>query len=552
MRDLTHLCLALLGGVLLTVAWPASGSLSPLLFVGLVPFMLVVELRCPPGGPCARRGTGWIIFAGLALWNLVTTSWLGQVQESWGTRLLLGVGVMLANAGLQLIPFAVGRRVRRRYGRWAGWAAFAGWWMAWEVLHMRWDLQWPWLTLGNGFAARPQWVQWYELTGHLGGSVWVLMTNLLVLRWLLSGGRARLAWAPLLVMTLPVLLSWARFITYVERGAPLEVVVVQPNIDPYSEKFGGIDPLVQLAGMLELAEPRMTDSTRLLLLPETALQEPSRVFITEGGELELEGLWENDLEASGSVRSIRAWQKRHPYCAVLAGMSSSRLLDRTERTVTSRPIGGTDRYFEAANAALYVAPGEPAVAYRKSKLVAGVEQLPFEALLGGLEALSIDMGGTTGSLAQQEERTVFSPADGRYGAAPVICYESVFGDYVADYVRNGADLIAIITNDGWWGDSHGYRQHLTYASLRAIECRRAIARSANTGVSCFVDQRGIIHQPTAWWQEAVIRDTMRLNRARSPFVALGEVLRWASLLAGAAALLAAFLPWGVPSGRRRE
>lgn len=549
MRDLSHLSLALLGGVLLTLAWPASGSLSPLLFVGLVPFMLVVELRCPPGARCVRRGTGWILFAGLALWNLVTTSWLGEVQESQGTRLLLGVGVMLANAALQLIAFAIGRRVRRRSGRWAGWAAFAAWWMAWEVLHMRWDLQWPWLTLGNGFAARPQWVQWYELTGHLGGSAWVLVTNLLVLRWILMDGIRRAAWAPVLLMLVPVLGSWVRFVTYHERGAELEVVILQPNIDPYSEKFGGIDPLVQLDDMLALAEPRMTDSTRLLVLPETALQEPSRVFITETGGLEIEGLWENDLEVSGSVKRIRAWQQRHPRCAVLAGMSSSRMLASNERTVTARPIGGTDRYFDAANAALFIAPGEPASAYRKSKLVAGVELLPFEALLGGLEALSIDMGGTTGSLAQQDERTVFSPSDGRFGVAPVICYESVFGDYVADYVRNGADLIAIITNDGWWGDSFGYRQHLAYASLRAIECRRSIARSANTGVSCFIDQRGLIHQPTAWWHEAVVRGTVRVNGSRTPFVALGEVVRWVALVAGAGALLAAFLPWGLPKGQ---
>ncbi|MBK9274460.1 MAG: apolipoprotein N-acyltransferase [Flavobacteriales bacterium] len=552
MRDLIHLSLSLLGGVLLTLAWPASGGVSPLLFVGLVPFMLVVELRCPPRERCARRGTGWMLFAGLALWNLVTTSWLGQVQESWGTRVLLGVGVMLANAGLQLIAFAIGRRVRRRHGRWAGWAAFAAWWMAWEVMHMRWDLQWPWLTLGNGFAARPQWVQWYELTGHLGGSLWVLVTNLLVLRWILLGGTRKAAWAPLLLITLPVLVSWARFVTYDERGGKAEVVVVQPNIDPYSEKFGGIDPLVQLDDMLALAGPWMTDSTRLLVLPETALQEPSRVFITDGGELELAGLWENDLEASGSVQRIRAWQKSHPRCAVLAGMSSSRLLGKDERTVTARPIGGTDRQYDAANAALFVAPDAPAAAYRKSKLVAGVELLPFEALLGGLEALSIDMGGTTGSLAQQEERTVFSPSDASFGVAPVICYESVFGDYVADYVRNGADLVAIITNDGWWGDSYGYRQHLAYASLRAIECRRAIARSANTGISCFVDQRGVIHQPTAWWQEAVIRESVHLNTDRTPFVALGEVLRWVALFAGAAALLAAFLPGGLARRRGRE
>ncbi|MBV6405878.1 MAG: Apolipoprotein N-acyltransferase [Flavobacteriales bacterium] len=547
-RDLAHLGLALLGGALLTLGWPASGGLSPLLLVGLVPLMLVVELRCPPHGRCAQRGTGWMLFAGLALWNLITTSWLGEVQESQGTRLLLGVGVMLANAGLQLAAFAVGRRVRRRHGRWAGWAAFAAWWLCWEVLHMRWDLQWPWLTLGNGFAVRPQWVQWYEVTGHLGGSVWVLAVNLLVLRWMLTGGRLRAAWAPVLAMLLPVLASWVRFATYRERGAPLEVVVVQPNIDPYSEKFGGIDPLAQLDDMLALAEPLMTDSTRLLLLPETALQEAARVFLNEDGGLELEGSWENDLEASGSVRRIRAWQRRHSRCAVLAGISSSRLLDRQEHSITARPIGGTDRHFEAANAALFVDPQGGAAVYHKSKLVAGVELLPFQELLGGLEALSIDMGGTTGSLAQQEERSVFRPADRRFAAAPVICYESVFGDYVADYVRNGADLIAILTNDAWWGDSFGHRQHLAYASLRAIENRRAVARSANTGTSCFIDQRGIAHQATPWWEPTAIRGTVRLNPGRTPFVALGEVLRWAALLAGVIALWAAFLPW--PARRR--
>src|SRR5574343_444659 len=70
--------------------------------------------------------------------------------------------------------------------------------------------------------------------------------------------------------------------------------------------------------------------------------------------------------------------------------------------------------------------------------------------------------------------------------APAVCYESVYGDFMAKYIRSGAEVICIITNDGWWGNTPGHRQHLAYAKLRAIETRKQIIRSANTGISCFV------------------------------------------------------------------
>ncbi|MFM1745179.1 MAG: hypothetical protein RLZZ630_1116, partial [Bacteroidota bacterium] len=96
-------------------------------------------------------------------------------------------------------------------------------------------------------------------------------------------------------------------------------------------------------------------------------------------------------------------------------------------------------------------------------------------------------------------------------SAPVICYESIYGDYVGEYIRNGANLICIMTNDGWWSDTPGYRQHCQYARLRAIEHRRAIARSANTGISCFIDPKGQIQQPTGWWVPAVIQQKVELH-----------------------------------------
>ena len=108
--------------------------------------------------------------------------------------------------------------------------------------------------------------------------------------------------------------------------------------------------------------------------------------------------------------------------------------------------------------------------------------------------------------------------------APVICYESIYGEWVAQQCRKGANLIAIITNDGWWKDTPGYKQHVSFASLRAIENRRSIVRSANTGTSCFVNQRGDILQATKWWEEDVIRGTLNLNNEQTFYTLYGDVM----------------------------
>ena len=125
--------------------------------------------------------------------------------------------------------------------------------------------------------------------------------------------------------------------------------------------------------------------------------------------------------------------------------------------------------------------------------------MPFPAIFGLLDDFAIDLGGTAGSLGMQAHPSVFR--SGKITAAPVVCYESVYGDYVREYINQGANIICIMTNDGWWEDTPGYRQHCQYARLRAIEERRSIARSANTGISCFIDQRGEIHQATKSFED---------------------------------------------------
>src|SRR5690606_23910377 len=172
--------------------------------------------------------------------------------------------------------------------------------------------------------------------------------------------------------------------------------------------------------------------------------------------------------------------------------------------------------------------------YHKSKLVAGAEQFPFAGALGFLKPLFAGFGGTTGGYGSQDKPSVFYAQSG-IGAAPVICYESIWGSYVAEYVRQGAQFIAIVTNDGWWGNTAGKDQHLAYAKLRAIETRRWVARSANTGISAFSNQRGDVVQRTAWWVPTALKQDINLNEEITFYVSTGDYLAYAGLLASAVA-----------------
>jgi apolipoprotein N-acyltransferase len=143
-----------------------------------------------------------------------------------------------------------------------------------------------------------------------------------------------------------------------------------------------------------------------------------------------------------------------------------------------------------------------------------------------------------GSLGTQEEALIFENKKGNI--APVICYESIYGDYVTDYINKGADAIFIITNDGWWEDTPGYKQHLTYAQLRSIETRRSIARSANTGISCTINQKGEIDNKTEWWKQAVVKSTINLNTKTTVYTQYGDYIGRTS-----AAIAVLLLLWNI-------
>ncbi|WP_375416874.1 apolipoprotein N-acyltransferase [uncultured Hymenobacter sp.] len=549
--------LAVLGAVLLWAGWPVNPGPAPLLlFVGFVPYLLL-ERQLTAQGASRRRVFGHT-YLFLVLWNAFTTWWVSY------STLGGGIAAVVLNALLMCLPLMAFRRTKARLGARWGYLPLPLYWIAFEQLHLHWDLTWPWLTLGNGFAAVPQWVQWYEFTGFLGGSVWIWAVNLAVFFALVkseklkvkpanaglpsgSAGRAGAAGSglsgddraitnrpvltfssqlltflpPLLLITLPIAFSYLLGASYQERGPAAEVLVIQPNVDPFEEKFKKgtryIPPAEQLNRLLTRTEQNLTPQTRLVLWPETCLPDTQ---------------WEASFNQDPRNQPIRELLARHPSLSLLTGATSIITYSTQDAASATARYRDDLGYYDVFNSGVFLADATtPAVFYHKSRLVPGVEKIP--PLLTSV-IKHIDLGGTVGSYGSQEARTVFPalPSVPALRLSPIICYESVYGDFVSEYARNGATLLGIITNDGWWSDSPGYRQHLLYGALRAIETRRDIARSANTGISGFINQKGEITQRTGWWVGAASRGIVHLNDELTFYVRYGELLgRGAQVLA---------------------
>jgi apolipoprotein N-acyltransferase len=208
---------------------------------------------------------------------------------------------------------------------------------------------------------------------------------------------------------------------------------------------------------------------------------------------------------------------------LVTGASSYRHYKKWETpSPTARKNRQGNYFYDSYNTALQLDTTELVQYSHKSKLVPGVERMPTWA--GFLEKYAIDLGGMTGSLGRDTIQHVFENHYSGMKIAPSICYESVYGEYMGEFVKKGAQLIFIITNDGWWRDTPGHRQHCSYARLRAIESRRSIARSANTGISCFVNQRGDMFQATKYWEPAAIKQTINANTELTFYTLHGDYI----------------------------
>ena len=523
--------LVMLFAVMMSVPFlvPHTGFLA---LFGIVPLLCMDRIATLTG-----KKRVWIYhYSAFVLWNAITTFWVCNATVGGG------IFAVLANSLQMSTIFGLFRLSKKKFTGTLPYIFLMVTWIAWERFYFDAEISWPWLVLGNSFARTTWAIQWYEFTGSLGGSLWIWLSNLGIFgllvslsdgswsTWNMKAKSAAVIGLAALLIAPPVIsgVIGKEYKDSMHADEMLDVLIVQPNIDPYN-KFQAMTQDQQnaiLEGMItKELEYRKNDSTAaplLVLTPETFT---SDIIV---GQYERSRTW----------RRFTTLLESYPNVNMLFGASAYDYINSQEApSYTARDLGH-GLWVESHNSALMTDGSQRTEIFHKSKLVVAVEHTPYPRFFCPIDNM---LGGVMGRCVGQDEITLLNVKDTEGKQIPIgcaVCYESVYGEYYTDYIRKGARAMTIITNDAWWGDTPGYRQHLSYASLRAIETRRAIARCANTGISAIISPAGEIMQPTPWWEQAVIKGQIPLRDDITFFVSHGDItgrvcsfIHWLLLLA---------------------
>lgn len=489
--------------------WTLLVAILPLLF--LENYFFTHKDRFPP-----IAFWGHVFFAAL-IWNLLASWWMMQASA-------FGVAsAMVFNSLLISFVWYFAHNIRRKFSSSLGYISLVVFYISYEFLQFNWDMEWPCLQLGSVLVMNPKIVQWYEFTGAFGGSLWVLLVNVFLFQCIQAYRqktktivRNYISTALFLIVTLPLTVSYVQYWLYNEEENPVHIAIVQPHVDPYLEKFDMESEEEKLQHFLRLAKTVIENKTDILLGPETIFENP--------------WYWNEDkLDSNKFLNRMLSFINDYRSAELLFGVSSFKIYhNEKEATYTARNRGGM--FFDRYSTALFANREGEIQLQHKSKLVMGVEKTPLIKYFPFLKNVFIDLGGTTGTLGYDVEPQNIKTRQGLY-ISPVICFESVFGEYVAKKVRSGSHFIVVISNDGWWKGSRGYKQHLLFSQLRAIETRRSIARAANTGTSCLINQKGEVLLATPWWEEAAISGVLNANDKQTFYTKHGDFVARSAVFA---------------------
>ena len=382
-------------------------------------------------------------------------------------------------------------------------------WVAWEKLtELLPQLGFPWLPLGLAVAKAPLLAQSADLSGVHGTSFWLVAINGLVADAILgrrAGATLQRAWIRRVAAAVAIVAATAGYGEWRMRTVTMRdvapIAIVQPNV-PQEDKWQESNR-DRIVGMMASGtrEAMASGQAKLIVWPEVAL--PG--FLVDHPE------WRDTLAALGATGHV----------PILFGVIDLRY--------NSPPSAGTPVDFDYFNAAMLTDSlgrvGEfPAT--RKQYLVPVVERVPFlnPKWFGSLKYF--------GGYGVGEGATVYREPWGSFGV--LICYESIFPSQARALRRNGADLLLNITNDAWFGRSIAPWQHQAHMVLRAIETRSGVVRSANTGISGYIDPLGRVHGSTGLFVPAVRVYPAQTSDAGTLFIAIGDWVGWACIAASAA------------------
>ncbi len=505
--------LTLLSGILLGCSYPPF-QFGYLATIALVPWLSTAERD----GLRYRR---WLklTFLMFVVASAIELYWAGGAFGSPMRHrrefyfLILGGMCIVFNFFAVLVCLSIWFFIRIRVSRPAGFLLMPVFWVAGEYIQTHVDVLIPWSALGNAFTYTPVPAQIAAFGGVALLSFWALLLNVLVLALALtfrkektpvpaSGRRIFLLILWLVVFATPHYFGWRELHHTDDGSTPLndfvKMSVVQPNVNAY-EKWHtpGAMEVGKLIGMTRTASSEHIPDC--VIWPESAIP----LFILDP---------ENDSLLQALHRMVDSLG-----IICITGYDDKRFYGPGEALTMSRKLAQDGRAYRIYNGAMVLTPDEKDVMkYYKIILVPFTESIPYASSLPfvNLDFLRLNLGFD--DCAPGTDTTVF-PLRVRPGktirASALICYESAFPEFTSQFAKKGADIIIVITNDSWWGNTSGPYQHERFAVLRAIENRRWVVQCANGGISAFVDPYGRVAAETEMFREGILTWPVSIGQA---------------------------------------
>jgi len=507
------LALSILSGLLLFSGWSTS-ILGLLMHVALVPLFFIEEFFFTRKREYKSVMVFLFSFVAFFIWILADIWWVYRV--SLPAMLVLVVLESLLPATVFWLFHAAKRKIDSHFA----YPAFFFFWLAYEYANSFSDFAFPWINLGNGLVNNVSLIQFYEYTGQIGGTAWLLFNNILVykvLSFLIKHKTVKGAVGNIILLLISLLsLSFFSFYLYglpEKTNGTREIVLLQTNTNPYNRQLDSISAKAELDVILNLADSAASAGTQYFIAPETAISE---------------NLWEYSIENYFQIKKINAFLKKYPQASFVIGSYTAQLYAPEDKKPDfAIPYSGGNFAVGNFNTAIMLDQSVWVQLYRKSKLVLGTENRPFRFIP------NVRNDGQTmpAGLGTQARRANFRSELDSIKIAPVICWESVFSDFIADYIRGGAQLIVVLTNDAWWNGTAGNRQHLQMSRIRAIETRRYVARAANGGISALISSKGDVLFQTKTEKATALRVQAGIMQQKTFYVKHGNYLgRMASFI----------------------
>jgi apolipoprotein N-acyltransferase len=474
-RNIERLLL-IASGILMGISFPPFPfPCQILMFVGLVPYFLVLEKR--ERLIDLNRASYIMGF----VFSLITLYWVGSWQKEADTFLMISGGLLIfVNPVFFMIPTTLLYFSRNLFPRRIAIYLFPLFWITYEYLYMITDLSFPWLTLGSGLSQFNIFIQIADMVGAVGISLIVIYINIFIAKAIQAKTLFPKSFSINIALAtgiflLVIVYGLFRLSTFKISDKKVTVGLIQPNLDPWG-KWSSIDIHELTSVYFDLSGQAVDKGAKVIFWPETALP----VYLRDGGY-------------NYVLDSIYSFLDKNNV-SLISGMPDLIYYkpgDKMPKDVKYNKPG--NYYYATYNAVLLFSPHERTIeSYGKSKLVPFGERVPFVDQLPFLrDFIKWSVGISDWNVGK--DTTVFGVPLVNKDTLKInslVCYESIYPYYIERFINRGANLVSVVTNDSWYGNSSGPYQHKEMAVLRAIENRKTVVRAANGGISCIIDPLG--------------------------------------------------------------